>query len=87
MSQSINADGPSLDVLYQVTRADVEAMAGRAITDDEAARISKAIGFSTAGDAIGEVVFSVAGSADENECLHGEFTCIPDECNCTCDNC
>lgn len=24
---------------------------------------------------------------DDESCLHGEFTCMPDECNCTCPRC
>lgn len=49
------------EVLWSVTRSMAEEMAGREITDEEAARIATGIGYSTAADAVTEVVFSVTG--------------------------
>jgi len=54
------------EILYKVTRETAEELAGREITDDEAARIAKAIEFSTAGDAVSEAVFQVCGLAGED---------------------
>jgi hypothetical protein len=50
--------------LYTVTRETAEELAGREITDDEAARIAKAIEFSTVADCVSEAVFQVCGLAE-----------------------
>lgn len=58
----------SNEILWAYTRAQAEQDAGRTITDEEARRISKAIGYSTAPDAVHDVVFAVCGgAADEDE--------------------
>lgn len=54
------------EILWAYHREQADEAAGRRITDEEAARISKAIGYSTAPDAAGEVVFQVC-SAEEPE--------------------
>lgn len=51
----------SKNVLWAYTREDAEQAAGRPITDEEAARISKAISFSTAGEACEDAVIQVCG--------------------------
>jgi hypothetical protein len=52
---------------YVLTRGDLARIAGREVTGHEAARIAKAIGNSTAPDAIGDAVWQVCGSPAEPE--------------------
>lgn len=47
--------------VYVVSRGDLARIAGREVTDGEAARIARAIGNSTASEAIGEAVVQVCG--------------------------
>lgn len=54
-------------VLYSVTREMAEEMAGREITDEEAARIAKAIEYSTVGECVSEAVFQVCGMPADND--------------------
>lgn len=44
-----------------------EEMAGREITDEEAARIAKAIEYSTVGECVSEAVFQVCGMPADND--------------------
>jgi hypothetical protein len=53
--------------LYAVTRDMAEELAGRVITDGEAARIAKAIEYSTVSECVSEAVFQVCGSAEEDD--------------------
>lgn len=54
------------EILWAFTRAQASEAAGRPVTDEEAARIARAIGFSTAPDACRDVVFSVCGMPDDD---------------------
>jgi hypothetical protein len=47
--------------VYVVSRGDLARLAGREVTDSEAARIARAIGNSTASEAIGDAVWQVCG--------------------------
>jgi hypothetical protein len=60
-------------VLWFFTRQQAEEAAGRKITDEEAARIAKAIGFSTAIDAARDAVFQVCGDLSDKYDEHGEY--------------
>jgi hypothetical protein len=58
--------------VYVVSRGDLARMAGRAVTDGEAARIAKAIDNSTAMEAIGDAVWQVCGVPDTSETTRPE---------------
>jgi hypothetical protein len=50
---------------WVISRGDLAGMAGRAVTDAEVARIAKAIGYSTATEAVGDAVAQVCGYPEE----------------------
>jgi len=52
------------EVLFTFTREQADALAGRPVTDEEAARIAKAVPFSSVPDALAEVTGSIAGYPD-----------------------
>jgi hypothetical protein len=49
-------------VVYKLIRADLTALAGRAITDDEVYQFQKALEYSSLSDVISEVAYQVFGS-------------------------
>lgn len=51
---------------YRLTYADLDAIAGRELTDEEVQRVAVAIDNSTAGDAVAAAVEQVTGLADED---------------------
>lgn len=54
--------------VWRVTAADLDALAGRELTEEELQRVAKAIDHSTAGEAVEAAVEQVAGLRDdENE--------------------
>lgn len=58
---------PGGDVLYSITRADVEDLAGRSVTDTEAERIARAIEHSTVGECVAAAVEQVVGVDELDE--------------------
>lgn len=60
---------PGGQVLYAVTRGDVEERAGRPVTDDEADRIGRAIEHSTVSECVEGAVEQVVGFDDLDDDL------------------
>lgn len=76
-------EGPSTAEapVWAVTRSRVEELAGRRVTDEEAARIAKAIDFSTANEAVEDAVLQVCGyPPEEDDDGKDEPALPPDSC-------
>ena len=55
------------EILWKVTRETAEGLAGRKITDEEAARIARAIEYSTVHECVSEAVYQVCGLTEDQE--------------------
>lgn len=53
--------------VYRLTAADLDAHAGRELTDEELEVLARALGNSSIPDAVSEVVFAVTGTLTEEE--------------------
>jgi hypothetical protein len=67
IQESAEYDPKTRVILFAVTREYVNDLVGREITDDEAARLVKAIPFSTIPDALSEVVSAVCGAVETED--------------------
>lgn len=55
------------EVLYALSVEDIEDIAGRTLSDDELARITKAIDYSSIPTALGEVIGAIADIDEDDE--------------------